>query len=326
MLAPVSQDLVAGGCGGAFGGATLEPYAQNGQPVAMMHGASCAVLAGCPRCDYLRFEPLPDAAFLERYYAEQYWDDAALRQVAEAEYAYPGYRLQVAEILRAWTTYGGAARRPRVHDVGCGVGTLVHHLRQEGVHATGSDLSRAAIATGHALGNPALFLSPLADYLDARAGEQIDVFLMSHALEHLRDPVATLRALRDRLPRDGVLWLRVPNGLYQLARGRSWYEFSWLQYPNHLHYFTPRSLACCLAGAGLALAEITATRREDEPDKLLGGLLGRPAASLPRRDRLIEALADNLLTQELQAVALHAGNPRLPAGIAALLDTIEPPR
>lgn len=322
----VSRSQNAGGCCGAFDGAALEPYAQNGKPIAMTHGGAHAALAGCSHCDYLRFEPLPEPAFLERYYAEQYWDAAALRTVAEAEYGFPGYRLQVDAILRAWSDYGGAGRPPRVHDLGCGVGTLVHHLRQAGVNATGTDLSKAAIATGHGLGNAALFCSPLTDYLNARPSEQVDMFLMSHALEHVRDPVETLRELRAHLPRDGMLWLRVPNGLYQLARSRSWFAFPWLQFPNHLHYFTPRSLACCLAAAGFALAEISATRREDDPDQLLAGLLGRRASALPRADRLIEALAENLLTQELQAVAVIAGSPRVPAATAALVDTVEPLR
>jgi 2-polyprenyl-3-methyl-5-hydroxy-6-metoxy-1,4-benzoquinol methylase len=321
----VTQSDDAAGCRGEFGGGTLLAYVQNGYPVAMSCLDERAALAGCSRCGYLRFDPLPEAAFLERYYADQYWDAAAIRQMAEAEYEYPGYRLQTAEILRAWTQYGGATRSPRVHDIGCGVGTLVHHLRQQGINATGSDLSKPAIATGHALGNAALFCSSLTEFLQARPSEQIDLFVMSHVFEHVREPIETLRELRAHLPRDGVLWLRVPNGLYQLARGRSWYDFPWLQYPNHIHYFTPRSLRCCLAAGGFGLAEVGATTREDNPALLFADLLGRAGDTLVRRDALLDGLAKNLLTQELQAIAAIAGSPRLPPETASSVDALEPP-
>ncbi|MEJ0071945.1 MAG: class I SAM-dependent methyltransferase [Pseudomonadota bacterium] len=310
-------------CRGALGGGALVPYRQNGCPVAMSYADARASLVGCAQCGYLRFDPLPDDIFLARYYGEQYWDETAIRQLARDEYAFPGYRHQTAEILRAWSQYGGGSRSPRIHDVGCGVGTLVRHLRQQGIDATGSDLSTQAIAAGHALGNAALFRASLTEFLAARPAEQIDIFLMSHALEHVRDPIETLRELRAHLPRDGMLWLRVPNGLYQVARGRSWYDFVWLQFPNHIHYFTPRSLQCCFEAAGFALAEIRATTREDNPDLLFEDLADG-AAALVGRDHLVAGLARNLLTQELQAVAVIASSARVPAETASLVDAVEP--
>jgi 2-polyprenyl-3-methyl-5-hydroxy-6-metoxy-1,4-benzoquinol methylase len=288
----------------------LEPYLQNSFPVTMQYRSRKASLVKCTGCGYLRFDPVPEPEFLAEYYADSYWNEIPLEPMARREYGEGAWSTWTDNILSCWKKYGNASRSPRIHDIGCGVGILVHHLRRAGANATGSDLSGDAIRVGRSLGNDALSCQSLSEFLAARPDERIDMFMMSHVLEHFRNPVSVLKEIAARLPADGVVWVRVPNGLYQGARARSWYDYHWLQYPGHIHYFTPRSLQCVFAAAGLTLCEIGTTTREDTPDLTLSDVFGRDRSELLEPHRMIEALAYNTLGMELQGVAVVGGRRR----------------
>ncbi len=66
-----------------------------------------------------------------------------------------------------------------------------------------------------------------------RLGKEFDVITMNHVLEHLHDPVDTLRRCHALLKPGGVLWLEFPNVQSQghLRFGRHWRG---LECPRHL--------------------------------------------------------------------------------------------
>jgi hypothetical protein len=74
-------------------------------------------------------------------------------------------------------------------------------------------------------------------------------------VEHLHDPVATLRLARELLQPGGTLSISVPNfGCWERrAFGRCCYA---LQLPTHLQHFTTGSLRRLLAASGFELVEL----------------------------------------------------------------------
>ena len=74
--------------------------------------------------------------------------------------------------------------------------------------------------------------------------------VISHVLEHCRDPIAALANARDLLSDRGVLMVETPNSaaLGCKARGAGWY---WLDVPRHLNFFTEDSLRTLCAHVGL---------------------------------------------------------------------------
>jgi 2-polyprenyl-3-methyl-5-hydroxy-6-metoxy-1,4-benzoquinol methylase len=103
---------------------------------------------------------------------------------------------------------------PRVLDVGCGTGFLLERLAARGFSGVGIDLSPESVS--HA--SRRLAEMGVADRLSAVVGSAyeppegpFDLICLTDVLEHLEDPRACLRALRERLAPDGLVVVSTPN-------------------------------------------------------------------------------------------------------------------
>ena len=76
---------------------------------------------------------------------------------------------------------------------------------------------------------------------------------LNHVIEHLHDPLATLRLCFKFLQAGGVLWIATPNlnALGHAKFGCNWFA---LDPPRHLILFTPASLRAALEQAGFEVA------------------------------------------------------------------------
>jgi 2-polyprenyl-6-hydroxyphenyl methylase/3-demethylubiquinone-9 3-methyltransferase len=102
----------------------------------------------------------------------------------------------------------------RVLDVGCGTGFLLERLAERGFSGVGIDLSPESV--DHA--RRRLAEIGAADRLRAEVGSAyeppegpFDLIALTDVLEHLEDPRACLRALRERLAPGGLLVVSTPN-------------------------------------------------------------------------------------------------------------------
>ncbi|RDI76261.1 Methyltransferase domain-containing protein [Gaiella occulta] len=139
-------------------------------------------------------------------------------------------------------------------DVGCGPGHELAELRDHGWHVIGVELDPATAARARQ-----------EHMLDVRTGtmedaafedESVDVVFFRHVLEHVSDPLATLRETRRVLRPGGRVCIEVPNaGSWEAwffgPRWRGW------ELPRHLSHFTPGTLRDLLDRAGFAAAEVT---------------------------------------------------------------------
>lgn len=141
-----------------------------------------------------------------------YYDRIAPRLVAvEGRNWHLGSRMAlVRETIARHAPDGG-----RVLDVGCGTGFLLEALARDGRwHGVGVDLSPDSVG----LARDRLARLGAADRLDARVGSAyeppegpFDLVTLTDVLEHLEDPRACLRALRERLAPGGLLVVSTPN-------------------------------------------------------------------------------------------------------------------
>lgn len=128
----------------------------------------------------------------------------------------------------------------RLLDVGCGNGQFVLHARDAGWEAEGIDVDEQAVAVGEHL---------RAGRIEDEPAETYDAITLSHVIEHVPDPVSTLRAVRRALKPGGRVWLATPNlqSPGHRALGRRWLH---LDPPRHLALFTGASLRRALGAAG----------------------------------------------------------------------------
>jgi SAM-dependent methyltransferase len=140
----------------------------------------------------------------------------------------------------------------RALELGCADGQFLERLEREGWEAEGvepaAEPARRAQARGlrvH-IGRLDPGLMP-ADYFDA-------VFAWM-VLEHLHDPLATLREIRRVLKDSAWLVFSVPNFACWERRvfGRYWFS---LDLPRHLQQFTPRALRRILDGCGFRTVRV----------------------------------------------------------------------
>ena len=149
----------------------------------------------------------------------------------------------------------------RLLDVGCGSGQFLKEARATGRwEVLGVEPSAAAAGEARRLAGCTVHASTL-DGAPLERGS-FDVLTAFGVLEHLHDPVGTLRHAGTLLKPGGVLAVYVPNfhylrmkdtGLGALVRRRRWSD---LHPQEHLFHFTPRSLWALLEKAGFEVVDL----------------------------------------------------------------------
>jgi SAM-dependent methyltransferase len=215
-----------------------------------------------PEFGYRRLDPLPSDAALTEFYESRYYD--LIRKGGRA----PELRRHLVggdegrgelEWLRATlyddlaTVLSEQAPGKRVLDVGCGTGELVAYFAERGFVAEGIEPSAEAAAEARARGRSVVSsrLEPFAARAD-RAGAY-DAVTFLNVMEHVPSPVAILQATRTMLAPGGVVTIRVPNDFNDLqlaTQERLGLRPYWVAVPDHVNYFSVRSLAALLDRVG----------------------------------------------------------------------------
>jgi len=215
-------------------------------------------VVACPGCDLTYVTPrLIDEQLIERVYDELYWSSPVAR-----ERGYTDYAGDEALYLRTFERRADrlAPHLPavgRVLDVGCAAGYFLRVMRDRGwqVHGVEPSASIRRVAE-EALGSEALHAGPLDDA--ALEPESFDLVTLWDVIEHLPDPVGTLRQAAALLRPGGRLLVETQNvgSLFARLLGRRWQHY---KHAEHLWHFNRRTLAEALARAGLS--ELVMTSR-----------------------------------------------------------------
>lgn len=97
----------------------------------------------------------------------------------------------------------------KVLELGCSHGSFVALLRQAGYDASGLELSPWVVEFGRQNFGIPVFVGPL-ETLDIEPGS-LDIIVSMDVLEHLADPVATMRHCLTLLKPDGLLLIQTPQ-------------------------------------------------------------------------------------------------------------------
>jgi 2-polyprenyl-3-methyl-5-hydroxy-6-metoxy-1,4-benzoquinol methylase len=149
-------------------------------------------------------------------------------------------------------------RGQRVLDVGCGSGLLGVRLRELGNTVWGAD-SAEEIASVAAERLDRFVLVDVTDaerVAEALGDERFDTVVFADVLEHLPDPVGTLKSYRRFLKPGGSVLVSVPNVAVWNVRlglllGRFEYTPTGTLDKTHLRFFTKANLVRALREAGL---------------------------------------------------------------------------
>lgn len=150
----------------------------------------------------------------------------------------------------------------RILDVGCGSGHLLdaisRRFQESGILAVpfGIEVSNVLAAGSNtrfqALGGHVVSKCAIDGVQDFEPAS-IQCVVLHSFLEHEAQPVELLRKVRNILTPDGAVVLKVPNFdcWNRHLRGARWCGF---RYPDHVNYFTPKTLGLTAARAGFRIA------------------------------------------------------------------------
>lgn len=126
-----------------------------------------------------------------------------------------------ARLLRRYLPVTPAAR-PRVLEIGCGVGHVARHLSRT-CDVCGLDISAAALREARQVAPAAALLQAAAEQLPF-APQTFDGALARHVLEHLPEPETALTELRRVLRPGAPLVAAMPNptGIMRPLKGERW--------------------------------------------------------------------------------------------------------
>jgi SAM-dependent methyltransferase len=146
-------------------------------------------------------------------------------------------------------------RPGRLLDVGCGRGDLAEWFAARGWHVAGvepsADAARQAAGRGVEIHYGTLDDAPWGP-------GSFDAVTFNHALEHVPEPMLTLRQAHELLRPGGLLVVSVPNFRAWQRRlfGTAWFP---LDLPRHLQHFDRVSLPGMAREAGLEPVEVRTT-------------------------------------------------------------------
>jgi 2-polyprenyl-3-methyl-5-hydroxy-6-metoxy-1,4-benzoquinol methylase len=223
--------------------------AQNGMWFAVVQCESCG----------LRFtNPRPNKETIGQFYPADYQPHRRPRQLRKP--------------LRRWyplgTLRGRASERRslpwhgkgRLLDFGCGGGSFIVRMADQGWKVIGLDASVGAVREiQEKLGLKALVGS--LPHPDLKP-ETFDVITMWHSLEHVHEPKQILQEAWKLLVPGGRLLIATPNieswPFYWF--GQSWFG---LDLPRHLIHFCPKTIRSMLETTGFRVASIRGLRHSD---------------------------------------------------------------
>lgn len=190
---------------------------------------------GCPSCGFVS---------VPMHLTDDYYDDyinapslSAQARAFQAE--------QAQEFVRRFSLNGR-----RVLEVGCGDGFFLEAMRHAGADCYGVEPSNAqrklALARGLRVESGVLAAGRIL------ADAPFDAFVTRQVFEHVEDLRDFLLTIRSNLASEAMGLVEVPN-LDKLALEGRFFDFI----PEHINYFTPRSLGLALALAGFEVLEIS---------------------------------------------------------------------
>jgi 2-polyprenyl-3-methyl-5-hydroxy-6-metoxy-1,4-benzoquinol methylase/predicted RNA-binding Zn-ribbon protein involved in translation (DUF1610 family) len=209
----------------------------------------------CDRCGLGRIDPLPVKEELADFYEQDYRqvykdaDEPRLRHVLRAA--------RNAAQRWAWlSSVISVAPGMRTLDIGASSGEFVYLSQARGNDAHGLEPNRGYAQFGVRELGVQVEQGTFERHFDRLVIHPFDLVSMFHVLEHMPDPVETLRSIASCLRDEGLVFIEVPNALRPCSP-------AYMFFRAHTLYFTAASLRTTLMAAGLDIIADNFETQED---------------------------------------------------------------
>lgn len=199
----------------------------------------------CGGCGVVHNDPIPSAAALSAFYAEEY--RAAYKGTLEPKLRHAArYFPKVARHIRNhWKHYRGVKN---VLDIGSGSGEFLYLMRELGKEVSGVEPTRDYAHFCRTRFGLPVVTGEIACF---EPKSKFDHIRLCHVVEHLRDPVGSLRMISGWLADGGTLYVEVPDFdryCRDKTPGRIFHY-------GHIYNFDHDTFEYMISRAGLAVVE-----------------------------------------------------------------------
>lgn len=195
----------------------------------------------CHACGLLFLWPQPSAADLHDHYQE--YLPLSRQEVDD-------WGFEMAPVIESSATFLDRhfAEPGRLLDIGCGYGFFLEAMAGRDWQVEGIELSKPAAEIAHAKKLGTIHSCAVEDMADIGL---FDVVTMFYVIEHVADPLETLKSILPLLKPGGILVLRYPNTTPLLKFSRTLARsLKLMQAPSHLFDYANDSMDILLAKAG----------------------------------------------------------------------------
>jgi 2-polyprenyl-3-methyl-5-hydroxy-6-metoxy-1,4-benzoquinol methylase len=201
-------------------------------------------LLKCSVCGFVFMRKIPTSDELESYYSVY-----AYQQEKEIP---PPTKISLEGLLDKFEKY---RKNNRILDVGCGEGWILQLARGRGWQVYGTEFSSRAIAICSSKG-----IKMYSGVLNPRNIEEkeFDVIISSETIEHINNPKEEVLNIHTLLRTGGLFYVTTPNFDSYLRRiFRNKYDI--IGYPEHLCYYTKKTLDYLLRQSGFCKVKLLTT-------------------------------------------------------------------
>jgi 2-polyprenyl-3-methyl-5-hydroxy-6-metoxy-1,4-benzoquinol methylase len=210
----------------------------------------------CRTCGLMRTNPRPTAESIGFYYPDNYGPylgtQVEQRRPDQSHGIKNFLRPLVRRIFDSKSEALPDVRPGRLLEIGCASSSFLHKMAAGGWQVEGIEFSEKAAKAASELGHQ-VHIGSLENAPEPE--NQFDLIVGWMVLEHLHNPVGSLKKLHTWANSGAWLVLSVPNVdtlAFRLSQDK-WYD---LHLPNHLYHFSTQTLAKVLEAGGWGLEKI----------------------------------------------------------------------
>lgn len=190
--------------------------------------------------------------------------------------------------------------KKRLLDVGCGSGAYLMKQERQGWQAFGVDPAADAVAGALQQGMNAVVGTLPGVELPER---EFEVITLLGVLDHVSEPLATLRRLYDLCVPNGRLIISVPNAASAAAAlfGSDWPGWD---LPRHQNHFTPATLTDLIRRAGFERIDLAGKRRTSRwraGARSRAATTGRPVWRVLARGRILCSILARMRSRDARS-------------------------
>ncbi|HEX7903581.1 MAG TPA: class I SAM-dependent methyltransferase [Chitinophagaceae bacterium] len=205
------------------------------------------IIAECSDCSVRFTQDVPDSQSISPYYKSEAYISHTNTSKGLINSVYQLVRKKTMIGKRKLVQKATRLQQGKLLDVGSGIGTFAHEMKQSGWDVTGLEPDEDARNIAARL--YPIELTDITQFYKLPAGS-FDVITLWHVLEHVHDLQDYIQQLKRLLSEKGKLFIAVPN---YTSKDATAYKECWAAYdvPRHLYHFSPRAMQVLMERNGL---------------------------------------------------------------------------